>query len=304
MKLRIGRTFALALGASAVIAQAAFAGSLATPSVAPYAAKPSSVRIMVMAGMTGAESGFTVEWIKKSTFDALGGWPAAGDPAIKSGDFTGVPVWITTGTSGDFTLPPAKWQAIGLGELFDESGVSATSTDELEANTEYVVRVSARATGTSSASAPSPNMVVSTTIHAANCTFTQGYWKNHPSAWPVGGLTLGSVFYTAAELLSILNQPAQGNGLIILAHQLIAAKLNIANGADPTAAAAAIAAADAQIGALVVPPVGAGYLSPASVSATAATLDQYNNGLIGPGHCAEVPAKPATWGSIKSTYRR
>jgi hypothetical protein len=304
MKLGIGRTFAIALCAASVIVQSAFAGQLATPSVAPYQAKPSSVRIMVMAGLTGAENGFTVEWMKKSTFDALGGWPAAGDLAIKRGDFTGVPVWVTMGTSGDYTLPPAKWQMIGLGELFDESGVSATSTDELESNTDYVVRVFARASGGNTASAPTPNLLVATTVHARNCTFTQGYWKNHPGEWPVIGLTLGTVNYTAAELLAILNQPAQGNGLVILAHQLIAAKLNIANGADPTAAAAAIAAADAQIGALVVPPVGAGYLTPASVNATATTLDNYNNGLIGPGHCAPTPTTPRTWGSIKSTYRR
>jgi hypothetical protein len=32
--------------------------------------------------------------------------------------------------------------------------------------------------------------------------------------------------------MAILDNPARGNGLMILAHQLIAAKLNIANGAD------------------------------------------------------------------------
>ena len=303
MKLRI-RTFALALGAAALFSQAAFAAQQSTPSVGGYVARPSSVRFMVMGGATGAEGGFTVEWIKKSTFDALGAWPAAGDPAIRRGDFTGVPVWLTTGTSGDYTLAPNKWQVIGLGELFDESGVSANSTEELEAGTAYVVRVMARATGGNTVSAPTSNIIVETSLQPQNCTYTQGYWKNHTNAWPVTNLTLGTVNYTAAELLSILHEPAHGNGLVILAHQLIAAKLNIANGADPTAAAAAIAAADAQIGALVVPPVGAGYLTPASVNATATTLDNYNNGLIGPGHCAPTPTTPRTWGSIKSTYRR
>jgi len=303
MKLRIS-TFALALGAAALLAPAAFAAPQSTPAVGSYISRPSSVRFMVMAGATGAEGGFTVEWIKKSTFDALGGWPASDDPAIRRGDFTGVPVWITTGTAGDYTLPPNKWQVIGLGDLFDESGVSANSTEELEASTSYVVRVIAKASGAYTASAATPNIVVETSLQPQNCTYTQGFWKNHASQWPVNNLTLGTVNYTAAELLSILNEPAAGNGLIILAHQLIAAKLNIAAGADPTAAAAAIAAADAQIGALVVPPVGAGYLSPASVSATATTLDNYNNGLIGPGHCAPTPTTLKTWGALKSTYRR
>ena len=303
MNFRIRRTFAIALAATAILAQTVFAGQQSTPSVAQFEAKPSGIRVMVMAGLSGAEGGFTAEWIKKSTFDALGGWPSAGDPAIKRGDFTGTPVWVTDGTSGDYTLPPIKWQAIGLGELFDESGVTTTATEELEAGTSYVVRVYARASGANTQSAPTANLVVTTPLHVQNCTYTQGFWKNHAEAWPVGNLTLGTVNYTAAQLLAIFNQPAKGNGLIILAHQLIAAKLNIANGADPSAAAAAIAAADAQIGALVVPPIGAGFLSPASVNSTASTLDEFNNGLIGPGHCAPVPANVTTWGKVKSTYR-
>jgi hypothetical protein len=94
------------------------------------------------------------------------------------------------------------------------------------------------------------------------------------------------VSYTAAELESIFNTPpAGGEGLLILAHQLIAAKLNIANGANPSAVASTIAAADALIGGLVAPPVGSGSLAPSAVSALSSTLDQYNSGLIGPGSC-------------------
>ena len=90
----------------------------------------------------------------------------------------------------------------------------------------------------------------------------QGYWKNNAEAWPVSSLTLGSGSYTQSELLQILNSPVAGNGLISLAHQLIAAKLNVASGANASAIASTIAAADALIGGLVVPPVGAGSLAP------------------------------------------
>jgi hypothetical protein len=123
------------------------------------------------------------------------------------------------------------------------------------------------------------------------CTLGQGFWKNHYAGnWPasvlIGGLTLGTVSYTAAQLESIFNTPpAGGEGLLILAHQLIAAKLNIANGADPSVVASTIAAADALIGGLVVPPVGSGSLASSAVSALSTTLDQYNSGLIGPGPC-------------------
>ncbi len=120
---------------------------------------------------------------------------------------------------------------------------------------------------------------------ADQCTYTQGYWKNHPEAWPVNALTLGSVNYNQAQLLAILNQPVRGNGLISLAHQLIAAKLNAANGADSSVVSGAFTSADALIGGLVVPPVGSGYLAPRSTSGLIGTLDNFNNGVTGPGHC-------------------
>ncbi|HXU65209.1 MAG TPA: hypothetical protein VN962_26095, partial [Polyangia bacterium] len=80
-----------------------------------------------------------------------------------------------------------------------------------------------------------------------HCTFTQGYWKTHgpipagnnSNEWPVTSLTLGNVNYTDLQLQSIFDTPAGGNGLISLSHQLIAAKLNIANGADGSSVAAA-----------------------------------------------------------------
>ena len=120
------------------------------------------------------------------------------------------------------------------------------------------------------------------------CTYTQGYWKNHPEAWPVATLMLGTVSYNQAELLSIFDQSVGGNGLISLAHQLIAAKLNAANGAFvPVGVAAAIADADTLIDGLVVPPIGTGYLAPSATSTLTNDLDQYNQGLYpgGPPHC-------------------
>ena len=117
------------------------------------------------------------------------------------------------------------------------------------------------------------------------CTLSQGFWKNHGEDWPVSSLTLGSVSYTQSQLLTIFNTPVKGNGLIALAHQLIAAKLNIANGASASAISSTIAAADALIGSLVVPPSGAGFLDPAVTSALNDALTNYNEGLTGPGHC-------------------
>ena len=94
--------------------------------------------------------------------------------------------------------------------------------------------------------------------------------------------------YTKTQLLAILGTPVKGNGLISLAHQLIAAKLNVAEGTSvPASVAAAIAAADALIGAKVVPPIGTGFLDPSVTDTLTGILDAYNNGLTpgGPKHC-------------------
>lgn len=129
------------------------------------------------------------------------------------------------------------------------------------------------------------------------CAFTLGYWKNHvvnkkgQNVWPVTSLSLGSpgTVYSQAQLLQIFNTPPSGNGLIQLAHQLIAAKLNVAkNSGAPASVLADIAAADSLIGALVVPPIGTNppnYLDPATTSALITALDLYNMGQRGVVHC-------------------
>ena len=130
--------------------------------------------------------------------------------------------------------------------------------------------------------------VVDCPIPPQGCTRTQGYWKNHAGDWAVQSLTLGTVTYTKAQLISILRTPVRGNGLISLSHQLIAAKLNAAAGTSvPASVATAIAASDALIGGLVVPPFGSGFLSTSSTSSLNTALDVYNNGNTpgGPPHC-------------------
>jgi hypothetical protein len=99
---------------------------------------------------------------------------------------------------------------------------------------------------------------------------------------------LGAVSYSEDQMLAILGEPVQGNGLLALADQLIAAKLNAATGATvPAAVANCVTGADSLIGNLVAPPIGTGYLAPNASSALGSCLDQYNNGLAegGPPHC-------------------
>jgi hypothetical protein len=296
-------TLAILVG-SAFIAGPVAAQALDVPNAVVLQSKPGSVRLMVSAGNSGAPAGFHVDRMLKSEFDALGEWNEGASSSFVSGSFVGVPTFNMEGTADAYTLAAGEGIEVELGQLFDETGVIASDTEELEPATEYVIRIRAIGAGASEPSPFSETMSVTSAPLAQNCTYTQGYWKNHTGVWPVISLTLGSVNYTAAELLAIFNQPAGGNKLVILAHQLIAAKLSIANGADPSAASATIAAADALIGGLVVPPVGSDNLPSSPATGYANTLDDYNNGLIGPGHCGTVPAAAATWGSVKATYRQ
>jgi len=128
--------------------------------------------------------------------------------------------------------------------------------------------------------APTPT----STPTGKDCTYTQGYWKNHPSAWPVTSLSIGGVVYSQSQLMAIFNTSPRGDATYILAHQLIAAKLNVAQGANGSTVNATIAAADAW---LQQYPLGSKPSGAASNTGTsyATQLDNFNNGVIGPGHC-------------------
>jgi hypothetical protein len=268
-----------------------------TPVVNPVAisyetSAASNIAISVTAGQTGASAGFSIQWMALADYVALGSqWPGTSEvpnaqaPSFCKAHFIGI-----TPSSGcvPYNLHPGQSVTVTIGDdsLYDSCAVSSPcSGAPLLCNTAYVFRASALdATG---------QLRVSETITCAtmpcvgggSCTYSQGYWRNHPDAWPVTGLTIGTVAYQAAELMAILDNPAQGNGLVILAHQLIAAKLNIANGADPSAVQQAITDADNMIGALVAPPIGNGYLAPGQTGDLTETLTEYNEGTIGPGHC-------------------
>jgi hypothetical protein len=152
---------------------------------------------------------------------------------------------------------------------------------------------------------------VSIPVHVPcnGCTLTIGYWKTHadpnsPRNNPdetlkvlesVGGtIWLGtpngakSVAVTSSNVVSILKFDGS-NGIKKLQAQLLAAKLNEANGAAvPTGVQDTIKAADLFLAAN-------GASSWDSLTRTQKNqvltwmnkLDQYNNGLIGPGHCSE-----------------
>jgi hypothetical protein len=121
---------------------------------------------------------------------------------------------------------------------------------------------------------------------STQCPLPQGYWKNNPDGW-LTSVSLGDETYNQAELLVILNT-STGTGKnddasLILADQLIAAKLNIANGSDPTPISDTIAAADdllATFTGKLPHHVGPSSASGLQMTILAALLEQYNKGLL------------------------
>ncbi len=138
------------------------------------------------------------------------------------------------------------------------------------------------------------------------CTLTQGYWKTHSDQGPAPFddtwdliLPNGSAtpfFGSGQSYYDVLwTTPRGGNAWYILAHQYIAAELNVLNGAaippavlaDWTAAGAMLQQWDAD-----GPGTPGDNLIPRGPNRNAAialagSLADYNEGVTGPGHCDE-----------------
>lgn len=154
----------------------------------------------------------------------------------------------------------------------------------------------------------SANWQISVTVPCSGCSLTIGYWKTHAGFGPqpdvvtpllpvylgTQGGALTVIVATAARAVSILDFGGSNgvvdasNGINRLYAQLLAAKLNIKSGADPSAIASTIASADAFLA--THNSLSWATLSRANrnlVISLQTTLESYNTGLIGPGHCSE-----------------
>ena len=154
---------------------------------------------------------------------------------------------------------------------------------------------------------------VTITVPCLGCTLTPGYWKTHseygPAAHPddtwyllPGGLGPDTLFFDA-EVDSVpqtwymvfWTSPKGGDAFYILAHQYEAAVLNILNEASaPANVVTAISDAEALLDAYDGNPTTIAVLKGKNASPIrseflrlAGILGDYNEGIIGPGHCDE-----------------
>ncbi|MGQ9684502.1 MAG: hypothetical protein ACUVX9_18400 [Anaerolineae bacterium] len=134
------------------------------------------------------------------------------------------------------------------------------------------------------------------------CTRTIGYWKTHAgtkgnnadeisACLPIwlgnAGGSKSVQVTTAAQAVSLLSmQGGASNGIVKLYAQLLAAKLSMCTGADGAAVADTVAAADTFLATRNAGDwKGLSRLQQTMVNGWMTTLDNYNNGYIGPGHC-------------------
>ena len=273
---------------------------------------PTSISVMITAGSLGAPAGFSLHWMLAADYAAAGNTFDESALSFCKASYSG------NANNSYFSLPPDGYITITIGAiqyatLMDNStvqlsagsnGYSGTAcTNDLPCNSNWVFEVFLHGNNDFSQSGKVGPLFCSTARcgggrgEDGGCTYTQGYWKNHaglvrndnggegsiqPDAWPVSELTLGNLTYGKDALLDIFKTPVRGNGYISLAHQLMAAKLNIENGADPSEIADVIAAADAFIGDNNVTTASC---PTSAVGEWVQKLDDWNNGVTGPGHC-------------------
>lgn len=246
-------------------------------------------------GWGGAPGGFMFQWQTRADFD-LYGWPADTGTDSPAPSFA----WASF-TGGQYALAEYQCIQINFGENpFDEPGVVAGgATGPLPSGTDYVFRSYAYGDSMMSESPWSGTLNCHTDYdcppasNLVNCTMPREYWMagsptntaGNPCMWTVDEMMLGARMYTEIEMESILRAKSKKNGLIILAQEMIVAKLNIARGADGAVIADALFTATKLIADRTVPPIGDGYVSTKEVESLVYEIHQFNNGETGPGAC-------------------
>ena len=130
---------------------------------------------------------------------------------------------------------------------------------------------------------------------AAACARSPRAWRSE-GEWPTRALGLGVWGYDDTQLRALLHTPVRANGLTALAHELVAAKLNLTSHPESSDHGELIAEADERISWLIVPPVGTDALRPEIVTELVQQLRALNLGDAGLESCAGVRVLPMICG--------
>jgi hypothetical protein len=314
---------------------------LTTPSISCLARSASSITLQVCGtGTYGAPGGFSIHMKTKADW-LIDGWDATGSYTCLSlgGNCQGGSSQWSLG-AGECVSVVISATTVADYAGQNICGVSSDcGIDPLLCGTDYVFRVFAHADGGSlkaSEKGPEPPLTCSTAPcpPTGECTLTWGYWKTHgpegcspgnqANDWNLNSIPVGGLSLSQADACAIMHDSpnacgkgggANGgaNAVLILEHQLIAAELNVAEGAINCAFAnQAIVAANAILAGKEYDCVGASTVLGQQMIAIKDLLAAYNDdqcacptGAISPETSANAPSntKKASWGGLKSIYR-
>ncbi len=225
--------------------------------------------------------------------------PVAGDSGTAAVTFSDA---ASTITSIDACVDVTDTMKGSLGEVCASNG-PATFTYDIPFSYEACGQYSATNTASFSADSGetgSASVTVTADVPCVNgCTLTQVYWKTHSSFGPAptddawAGKENTTFFFSGKTYYEVLWTAVAGNVYYSLAHQYIAAEMNLVNGASiPAGAQTAFDQATAIFANPANTPTYIGSLKPSNtlrqkMVQLAGTLGNYNEGAIGPGHCSE-----------------
>jgi len=183
---------------------------------------------------------------------------------------------------------------------FEYSMFVGPFTDPDDCGTHKLANTASFVTNDTGTTGEDPWMLTILVACEGGCTLTQGYWKTHSEYGPAPYDDTWDMLPDGADTTFFLSgqsyhqvlwtPPQRGNAYFILAHQYIAAHLNVLNDAMiPDAVLAAWS--DANDLFEIYTPEAVGARQNRTVRqrfiTLASMLDDYNSGLIGPGHCSE-----------------
>lgn len=186
---------------------------------------------------------------------------------------------MVTGSTGVYLFenigPGRHTVKTDMGTLSDDVRATGDADGTGSANTTTLTASG----GTSTTTASFAYQRVVTTTGAPIGTGTRGYWLNHPDNWPLTGMYLGNTWYSKAQCIEIFKRPTKGDKTYSMAAQLIAAKLNVARGAEDDCITSTITSADAWLRTypLNSKPNNNAWNAGADEHDT---LDDYNNGRL------------------------
>jgi hypothetical protein len=231
--------------------------SMSTPTLSCAGSGQDYIDINVTAGSpTGAPAGFSIQWQTRGDYEQFG-WPT--DSSCPP-DINGVPTcgesFCKASFSGNaafsnYNLAAGQSVIVRIGDLQLDNGASTDCPDvKLLCSHNYVFRAFVHGDSTRQKSAFTENLTCLTQECPIECDASVrglDFWKTHSmfctgegceeDAWPesvlANGLTFGCTTYTAEQLEAILlTTPGEGDCTTALLHQVIVARLNIANGAS------------------------------------------------------------------------